>query len=243
MKKDGKMHEGHRGRMLKRLETNDAALQEHEVLEILLYNAIPRKNTNEIAHELLQSFGSLENVFNANFSNLITIKGVGKETAAYLKCIGICFRRTEFSKESFPPGLNPETMERFLLNRYALMQNEILEIYCLDGHSRITNCSRFTDYCEHKASVKIDAVNKLFAAHSPHEIMIAHNHPTASCAPSKSDDRFTMQMMLYCSLNRIRLIDHFIVGIDGVYSYFRERRLDEFREKCDLQRFLDEKLK
>ena len=77
------MHEGHRKRMLQRLEHGEG-LQDHELLEVLLFNAIPRKNTNPLAHELLTAFSSLGELFGASYEELLDVDGVGPETAAYL---------------------------------------------------------------------------------------------------------------------------------------------------------------
>lgn len=236
------MHEGHRQRMLERLENGEDSMQEHELLEILLFNAIPRKNTNETAHELLLTFGSFENVLRASLAELKTVKGIGAETAAYLKCIGLLCKQTRASKEEFPKGLNLSVLERFLSKRYCTLQTEVLEIFCADKHGTITYCQRFTDFRETSASADMDKINKIFAAQLPVGIVVAHNHPTAPCKPSGDDDRFTMQLMLYCTLNRVDLYDHLIVGADGVYSYYKERRIDEFRESCNIKNFLDEKL-
>lgn len=237
------MHEGHRQRMLQRLEENEDSLQDHELMEILLFNAIPRKNTNEIAHALLTAFGSPGGVLRASVSDLKTVAGIGSETAAYLRCIGILCKYTNFNKESFPKGLSLSAMEPFLVERYAGLKTETLEIYCVDRNKQIVQCQRFTDFLETEASADMDKINKLFSSQSIHGILIAHNHPTESAVPSEKDDRFTMQLLLYCSLNRVHLFDHLIVGRDGVYSYFKQRRLDDFRERCNVQSIIDEKLK
>ncbi len=237
------MHEGHRQRMLERLEKGADSLQEHELLEMLLFNAIPRKNTNEIAHELLLSFGSFEGVLRASLTELQTVKGVGAETAAYLKCIGLLNRQTKYSAETFPKGTSLNNIEEFLINRFYAFQTEVLEFFCMDKRNNITHCQRFSDFKETAANADMEKVNKIFAAHHPAAILIAHNHPTATCAPSEQDDKFTMELMLYCNMNNIKLFDHIIIGIDGTYSYYKERRLDEFRKSCDIQKFLEEKLK
>ena len=70
------MHEGHRKRMYEKLKNGDG-LYDHEILEILLFNAIPRKNTNPVAHELIKTFGSLSGVFAAEPERLMTVDGVG----------------------------------------------------------------------------------------------------------------------------------------------------------------------
>ena len=66
------MHEGHRRRMYEKLK-NDSLLEDHELLEILLFNAFQRKNTNPIAHALLDRFGTLSGVFGADYNKLITV--------------------------------------------------------------------------------------------------------------------------------------------------------------------------
>lgn len=237
------MHEGHRQRMLQRLETSEASLQQHEILEIILYNAIPRKNTNELAHELVSSFGSVDGVMQASFAQLKSVKGIGAETAAYLRCIGIINKYLRYSKETFPEGASLSTIEHFIVERLSGLSSETLLIFCIDAHNKITSCSRFTDFNGTQASIEMDKLNKLFAVHAPHGIVVAHNHPTADSAPSKGDDRFTLQLMAFCRFMHVKLCDHVIVGRDGVYSYFKQRRLDDMLEMCDINSFLNEKLK
>ena len=100
------MHEGHRQRMLRRLNTDERSMPNHEIVEVLLYNAIPRKNTNETAHRLLDAFGSLDGIFHASFEQLCRIEGVGRETAAYLRTIAVCNDRMRFNDTSYPEKFN-----------------------------------------------------------------------------------------------------------------------------------------
>ena len=78
------MHEGHRRRMYEKLK-NDDGLHDHELLEILLFNAYPRINTNPIAHELIKTFGSLSGVLAADVDRLKAVDGVGESVALYIK--------------------------------------------------------------------------------------------------------------------------------------------------------------
>ena len=100
------MHEGHRKRMLERLERAEGSLEEHELLEILLFNAIPRKNTNELAHRLLSAFGSLRSLFRAGMSELKAVPGVGESTAAYLKIVGMFLERADGKELSLPSAFS-----------------------------------------------------------------------------------------------------------------------------------------
>ena len=79
-------HDGHRHRIIEKLDSGN--LCEHEILEILLFNAIPRRNTNELAHRLLAAFGSVRGIFSATVAQLKTVDGVGENVAAYLRCVG-----------------------------------------------------------------------------------------------------------------------------------------------------------
>ena len=237
------MHEGHRQRMLRRLEKNEESLEEHELLEIMLFNAVPRKNTNPAAHELIRAFGSLEGVLRASFEQLRTVNGIGAETAAYLRIAGILNGRVKYSEQTFPAGLNPESFEEFLTERYGGYATEVLEIFFLDTRGKVLNCSRFTDFSESGASVGIDKSNKLFAANEPSGILAAHNHPTGISRPSIADDKFTAQLALYCSLNCVKLYDHIIIGTNGAYSYFKQRRLDDIRNEYSVAALLDKKFK
>ena len=82
------MHEGHRKRLRdKFLSCGVDNFQDHEVLELLLFYAIPRKNTNVIAHRLLEKFGSLDAVFDSPLSLLKSVEGVGESTAIFIKTI------------------------------------------------------------------------------------------------------------------------------------------------------------
>ena len=80
-------HDGHRERLKKRFLSSPDSFEDHELLELILFYSIPRKDTNEIAHDLLNHFGSLKGVFDADFSELIKIKGIKENSATLIKLI------------------------------------------------------------------------------------------------------------------------------------------------------------
>ena len=227
------MHEGHRQRMLERLERADA-LQDHELLEILLFNAVPRKNTNPLAHELLSVFGSLEGVFGASFEELLEVNGIGRETAAYLKCIAALLPRMAKSSEEPPKLFNVRTFSAFLTKRMSGLDAEVIEPYCVDVNERIRASRRIALGTASTARAEPEEVSRFLAAHRPAGLVAAHNHPSAPAHPSPDDDRFTAQLEMLCAMNNVRLYDHIIVGQGGVYSYFLVGRLEEIRKNFNL---------
>lgn len=221
------MHEGHRQRMLDRLAQNPEGLQEHEVLEILLYNAVPRKNTNPVAHNLISSFGSLERVFQAGVDQLMTVEGVGRATAEYLRCIALCYEKIVSSKNVVPVSFNVKTFSEYAVERFKGCTDEFIDIYCLDKSMRITFRKTFTSFEASKATVGTGEISRIIVAQAPFALVAAHNHPNASSEPSRQDDAFTVQLQMLCSMHNVKLYDHIIVGRDGFYSYCFVGRMEE----------------
>ena len=131
------MHEGHRLRMYEKLKNHPAALEEHELLEILLYNAVPRRNTNQLAHRLLDEFGSVRTLFEADIAALQEVEDVGPQLAGYIKCIAFFFQRynaekegsmpVKYETESFEEDINIENFLEHLGENYKTTYKELQE--------------------------------------------------------------------------------------------------------------------
>lgn len=147
------MHEGHRQRMLQRLEDAEH-LQDHELLEILLFNAIPRKNTNPLAHELLAEFVSLDGLMRASYEELLNVQGIGKETAAYLRCIAILCERLKKREDPLPRLFNVRDFSGFLFERLAPLKEEVIELFALDAQQHIIAEKRFTVCATDRAALE-----------------------------------------------------------------------------------------
>ena len=236
------MHKGHRQRILERFRRDEESLQDHELLEILLFNAIPRKNTNEIAHNLLSAFGSLEGVFQADFDALLGVDGIGESTAAYLRCIALFYEKVRFGKKRAPALFSAEGFGAYLTERYSVLSDEVVEIYCLDAHNRIRFSKRFTSNQADKVRLAPEEVSKFIVGQHPYGLVLAHNHPKGNCTPSAADDNFTAQIQMLCSINNIRLYDHLIVGEDGWYSYYLTGRMEEIKRAFSVQNIIGKRL-
>ena len=98
-------HAGHRKRMFERaMREGFDYFEEHELLEILLYPCVARRNTNDLAHRLLTEFGSIPKLFSASFEQIQSVEGIGPSIAAYICCIGKFYDKfyAPVEKEAYP---------------------------------------------------------------------------------------------------------------------------------------------
>ena len=235
------VHEGHRKRMNEKLASGGLVL-EHERLEMLLFNAYPRKNTNPIAHNLLNAFGSIRGVFEADVKELTAIDGVGESVALYLKCVGAC-AKPAYSADGVEIFLkNYGDFKEFAARRLRAKTEAVLEIYLLDKGGKVKYIFSRSDGDEHGVAVKREDIPSVVAAVKPYGMLIAHNHLTGDSNPSPKDDKFTGEMCVLCNLNGIILFDHCIYAADNnLYSYFTEGKLDQIKDRCNINSIISGK--
>ena len=236
------IHEGHRKRMRDKLAAGEL-LQEHERLEMLLFNAYPRKNTNPIAHVLLNTFGSIRGVFEADVKELTAIEGVGESVAMYLKCVAAC-AKPAYSADGAEIYLkNYGDFKQFAVRRLRTKTEEVLELYMLEKNGRVKYIFSRCEGNGHKVSVERDEISAAIASAKPYGILIAHNHLTGDSRPSEQDDKFTGEISVLCNLSGITLYDHCVYASDNnVFSYFAEGRMDEIKNKYNLNSIMNNRI-
>lgn len=237
------MHEDHRKRMYEKLKS-DGNLYDHELLEIILYNAIPRKNTNPIAHALLDNFGSLAGVFTADYDKLMTVDGVGERVALYLKLLGELDKRIKTYSAGIAVLKNYKDFRTFTMLRMRGKTEEVLEFYCLGKNGKVTRIFTFTSNDTNKVEVDMDKLSHTIATEKPYGLVIAHNHLSGNPEPSSNDDRFTMEVQLMCSMHGVCLYDHCIYASDAnMYSYYETGKIDEIKKNFSFKEVVDMQLK
>lgn len=236
------MHEGHRQRMLERLERSEESFCDHELLEMILYNAIPRKNTNDIAHNLLLKFGSIKGVFHASVSQLSAVDGVGDSTASYLKCIGLFVGKLNDAKEIEMPLLSCyDDFVKVLGKRFVNLQTEVMELYSLDGRERIKNVRRYTSSDRGSVRIKNEDIIDFIVKERPASMLIVHNHLNNDCSPSVEDNEFTAQVYMICQMHGVKLREHVILAGEKNYSYYMTGHLARIQEQYNVRSFLRER--
>lgn len=232
------VHEGHRQRLYEKLDS-ESFLHEHELLEILLFNAYPRKNTNPIAHALLNAFGTVRGVFGATVEQLKSVEGVGDSIAHYLKIVALVAENA-YSEDTGDVFLkNYGDFKNFTATRLRKKTAEVLEIYFCEKSGKVKYIFSRSDSDKHGVTIEREELASLISAQKPYGILIAHNHLNGSTAPSPQDDAFTAEVQLLCNLNKVTLYDHCIYGSDNdVYSYFCSGRIDKIKRDYNLSNIL-----
>lgn len=236
------MHEGHRLRMFEKLKGNGDSLADHELLEILLYNALPRKNTNPLSHLLIDTFGSLEGVFSSDIDSLMKVEGLGRQGAAYLRSAGIIFRRIA-GKQSLPmPAVfEQKSFTEYLKQHFTSYKYEVLEFFFIDRDGNILYRKSFTNKEKYGVEVVPAEITKAIMQNVGNSLVLAHNHVRGSCTPSAADDSLTKQCEVLCSINNVRLLDHFICAGENIYSYYESGKMKEISKEYHIHTLLREK--
>ncbi len=193
------VHRDHRERMRRRFFSSGAeGFADHELLEMLLYYAIPRRNTNEQAHELLDTFGSFEKIFETDADTLSQIGGIGESTAIYLTLLSAAIARYEVRKseaENPVEVVDYANVDRFLINYYTARHTEAALLLTFNAQNQLNGKFEFSSSANDYAIVDIQAMIRYAAIHNATSVLCAHNHPDGIAIPSGEDYELTKRMM------------------------------------------------
>lgn len=210
------MHEGHRERMKEKFLTDGLDhFQSHEILELFLFNAIPRRDTNEIAHRLLDTFGSLSGVFDAPYEELLKVEGVGQSAAAFIKLVPQLSRCYLDDKQQDKARVfNTESAVKILLPKFIGRTNEVVVLLLLDSKGRQLFCSVVNEGAVNTVPIYVRKIVELAVRYNAASAILAHNHPSGSTMPSAGDITSTKDVFQALKTVNVWLNDHIIVA-DG----------------------------
>ena len=208
------IHKDHRKRIKKRfLEKGLDAFEDHEVLELLLFFCIPRKNTNPTAHRLLNRFGSLSGVLDAGFRELLREEGIGFTSALFITFISALTRRYQMdkhrSRESF---CDLDSIGRYLLNHYIGATREHVELLLFDARMHMTDHITLHEGATNSSDINSERIAEIVFTRRASCFAIAHNHPGGRCVPSNEDIAVTQKIYNDFKPFNIRMLDHFLIA-------------------------------
>ena len=226
------MHTGHRERLKKKfLKYGLDGFEPHEALELLLFWAIPRKDTNELAHKLINKFGSITAVFDAPIKILKEIEGIGENSAIFLKLMPEIARIYQEDKHMINkkvPSL--EDCYNKLVSEFTGRTEETVAIMLFDSKGKIVYDGIINKGSVNAVEIYSRRIIELLSAYSATSIIIAHNHPSGIALPSREDIRSTDKLKIIFENMSVAFIDHIIVA-DGDFVSMRQDKISNaFRE-------------
>lgn len=213
------VHSGHRGRMRRRfLETGLTGFQPHEVLEMLLYYGIPRRDTNEIAHRLLDRFGSLHAVLSANPEDLMQEPYISENAAVLLTLFRAVIQYDAGAQMVGKELDNYRKVCKFFIDIYMFEEREVIRAALLDEKLRVLRCEIVAEGHPSAAQMTVRQLTELAYRTNSNTMILAHNHPRGTAKVSNDDisaTRHLVPILLQCG---ITLVDHVIVSGDQAVS-------------------------
>lgn len=217
-----KLHAGHRARLRKRFcEEGLDAFEDHQVIELLLFYAIPRRDTNEIAHLLLRRYGSFSGVLDADPVDLARTEGIGQTAATLLALLPSLTRRYSLdrARQGRYPLTTSERAAEFIVPFMAGRTEEVFCVVCLDTQCRVIVPALVVEGLPDRAHIEPRQAVEVALRHKAHSVILAHNHPTGRAKPTTADHRATQALVSAFEAIGMPVRDHVIVAGEEWYSF------------------------
>lgn len=218
-------HDGHRQRMKNAFaEHGLESFDDVHALEFLLFYVRARCNTNEIAHELLDRFGSLDAVFEASVEELSNVDGVGRETAIFLRLIPEVSRRYMMSRRKMTTINDTRDACEYFRPLFMFARTERVFVLLLDNMLRVLSCRELGRGSLDFVNMNVRSVVEMVVNYRASRVILAHNHPGAGITPSPDDYVSTEMLEKALGGFGVQLLDHIIVSGVQAGSIFKANR-------------------
>lgn len=227
------IHKGHRTRLRQVAQMNGInKMQEHQALELLLTYVIPQKDVNPLAHLLINKFGSFSEVLDAKKHELLTVKGVGENTACFLSSFKDFFFLYKENKQEQKTAIkNTKEAVAFVSATLNDKLQEELYVLCIDGLNLVKRFEQVSKGTSNATNVNIRKITEVVISSNTHNVIVCHNHPNGLATPSLADDKLTRALFMGLALNSITLLDHIIIGTNDFYSYNVSGKIDTYQKE------------
>ncbi|MFR5876248.1 MAG: JAB domain-containing protein [Eubacterium sp.] len=225
--------EGHRERVKQSyLDNSFESMSDHNVLELLLFYAIPRKDVKPIAYDLINRFGSLENVFNANIEELKNIDGVGENTAILISLVRDIYDRVLKNHNANVKQLKSNrSAKEYVTNLLKKKNEENVIAISLSNNLQIIHVNYIARGTVNCSMVDPKLIIECAIRDNAPVMLLAHNHPRGDAIPSNDDIELTSTVTDILRRLNVTLIDHIIVGGNETKSMRNMARFTDMFDK------------
>ena len=212
-------HDGHRQRLKTEFLARPDSFPDHKLLELLLFYANPRSDTNPLAHELLDHFGSLAGILDASPEELQKVKGVGEHAAVLFKAA------KELSGRYLTARTQVDDIAQSSRDYYALLQpyffgarNEQTCLLCMDGKHKVLGIRKLGEGNVNAVNITIRLIAEAALSLNASAVVLAHNHVSGIAFPSSDDIATTDNLAPFLARMGIELVEHLIFVDDDMVS-------------------------
>lgn len=214
------IHDDHRQRVYNRfLKEGLANFEEHNAMEFLLFLAYKRGDTNELAHRLIDKYGSLARVLDASVDDLAKVPGIGKTSATILKFIPeMCAYYLENKNKGTVLLDSVDLAAEFFLPKFFGQTKEVFYIATVNDRRNLLNCTLISEGISNATDINLAKILSEALYTGTTGVLLAHNHPDGGPFPSSNDIILTQKVKSLLAAMNIKLLDHLIFANDDYTS-------------------------
>ncbi len=223
------VHAGHRKHLRERFirDKGFENFEDHQILELLLFYALPQKDTNPLAHALLKEFGSMKNVLEARPEQLMTVNGIGEQAATLISMVVPLTKVWERCAMEKPTRIaNSRDAAHYCMSILAGERTERFYVVCLNAQCNLLGQRRISEGSLSEVSAYPRSVAETALNYNAHSVLLCHNHPGGTCAPSREDIQSTQHIQRLLNAMNILVLDHIIVAGNNTYSMIQHGDID-----------------
>lgn len=216
---------GHRKRLRERYVKNGyEALQDYEIIELLLTFVKQRVDTKPLAKQLIKKYGTIEEILKADIKDLKETEGIGDITAVFLNFVGdiaACSFKDKAEKEKIS-FKNKNQLISYLRNDIGFSKNEEFKVLFLNSVNEIIETEILFTGTIDKSAVYPRKILERALYHNARSIVFVHNHPSGNVSPSEKDIELTEEMKKFFKIVDINVLDHIIITKNSHFSFLEE---------------------
>ena len=229
------IHAKHRERLLEQIHKSGLEnMTEVQVLEFILTFFIPRKDTNVIAHHLINEFGCLKYVLDASPEELIKIDGIGERVSKLIPLLPQIFfyyKESEHNvKKIYLNNINQTV--KFLNELFEAKPVEELFALFLNANNKLVKIEKLASGDVNEVDINCQNLVNLAHKYKPSYIILSHNHPNGFKEPSEQDIKTTAKIIQLMNLHSFLIVDHIIIGTNGYYSFNQNNIISHIYQNC-----------
>ena len=223
------LHKDHRQRVRARyLAEGAGAMAEHNIMELLLFYGVPYKDTNDMAHELIERFGNLNGVLDAPVEELMKVNGIGENAATLIHLTrDIALAYGDRNRQDKIPLVTEERFSDFVAMKYAGETREIVYMIFINAHGKILKCVKVCDGSPESVTVDNRTLMEAAIRQDAGDVILVHNHPNGFAVPSSADIAATKNVIPLLKAINVNLIDHIIYADGDCFSMAKSKKYAE----------------